>query len=476
MESSPFLQQMAKLRDAGALSHDRYDRAVAAVAERGEPPPFTGSDDPWSDVRATIGSYVLLEHIGDGGMGVVCRARHRVGMMASRQGGDVAIKLLHAHLCSQAALVSRFRREAEALGALDHPNIVKVYDLIEESGRLAIVMEWIPGRTLSDLIGKVTGPIPWERARTLMVPLLQAMEHAHSRDIVHRDLKPDNIRVSTQGVLKVLDFGIARLGQGRGRTKTGTGMGTIDYMAPEQYTSAKDVDQRADIYAIGMTLYEVVAGRLPWDPEKVSEYEVLHIKHTGKLPPPTAFYPDIPPWVVEAIMLATAPDPTQRLESAQQLRQALRLADGATKQAVPTRRVPLQEAPEKRVTPDMAIMDCLFTFRGRMNRSDYFFKYFILWEIPSIIFISFVLIGVDSLTQPPADPAVAGLFLFFFGSSLIKFYVALAAGIKRGRDIGSPAWLTVIGLLFPYINVIMFLLLWLSPSSYSTLRPPPNGS
>jgi len=126
----------------------------------------------------------------------------------------------------------RFRSEAEALAALDHPNIVQVFDLVEANGRLALVMEWIPGRALSEMIGRETGPIPWEQARRLVRPMLDAVAHAHSRGVVHRDLKPDNIRVTPTHEVKVLDFGIARIGETRGRTKTGTGMGTVDYMAP----------------------------------------------------------------------------------------------------------------------------------------------------------------------------------------------------------------------------------------------------
>jgi serine/threonine protein kinase len=281
-------------------------------------PPVAGGG-----VGQSIGSYDLHECIGEGGMGSVYRGRHRAAGMAQRQGGDVAVKVVHPHLLSKVDISERFRREAEALMVLDHPNIVKVHDVVEESGRTAIVMEWVPGRALSAVIGKETGPIPWDRAQAMVVPLLSAVAHAHSRGIVHRDLKPDNIVVTSSGEIKLLDFGIARLGESRGRTKTGTGMGTVDYMAPEQFLDAKGVDLRADVYALGLTLYEMLSGRLPWDAAD-SEFEVMSRKKDGRIPPPTEFYPSIPPWVVSGVMAAIRPNPLERTQSVAALEASLR--------------------------------------------------------------------------------------------------------------------------------------------------------
>jgi formylglycine-generating enzyme required for sulfatase activity len=165
--------------------------------------------------------------------------------------------------------------------------------------------------------------------------LLGAVSHAHGAGVIHRDLKPENIMVCKGGELKVLDFGIAR-DESSGKTKTGTGMGTVDYMAPEQYTDASKVDARADIYALGMTLYEMVAGRLPWAPE-ATEFEVLNAKASGNLPPPTQFYPDIPPELVSVIAQAMDVDLSRRCQSADAFGSALngviRSADAAAKKA-----------------------------------------------------------------------------------------------------------------------------------------------
>ena len=300
---------------ASFADRKRFRAAVGSAPPRSSNPPVASV--------SSIGSYDLLELIGEGGMGSVYRGRHRAAAMAARQGGDVAVKLVHAHLLAKGDISERFRREAEALAALDHPNIVKVHDVVEESGRMAIVMEWAPGRPLSAVIGKETGPIPWDRAQAVVAQLLSAVDHAHSRGVVHRDLKPDNIVVTTGGGVKLLDFGIARLGESRGRTKTGTGMGTVDYMAPEQFLDAKGVDSRADVYALGLTLYELLAGRLPWGAAD-TEFEVMKRKESGQIPPPTEFYPSIPPWVVAGVMAAIRPNPVERTQSVALLEASLR--------------------------------------------------------------------------------------------------------------------------------------------------------
>ena len=300
---------------ASFADRKRFRAAVGSAPPRSTNPPVASV--------SSLGSYDLLELIGEGGMGSVYRGRHRAAAMAARQGGDVAVKLVHAHLLAKGDISERFRREAEALAALDHPNIVKVHDVVEESGRTAIVMEWVPGRPLSAVIGKETGPIPWERAQAVVAQLLSAVSHAHSRGVVHRDLKPENIVVSLSGEIKLLDFGIARLGESRGRTKTGTGMGTVDYMAPEQFLDAKGVDSRADVYALGLTLYEMLAGRLPWGATE-TEFEVMTRKAQGQVPPPTEYYPSIPPWVVDGVMAAIRPNPVERTQSVSLLEASLR--------------------------------------------------------------------------------------------------------------------------------------------------------
>ena len=178
-------------------------------------------------------------------------------------------------------------------------------------------MELLEGQPLSAVIGQERGPIPWREAIDMFQHLCEAVQYAHEQEVIHRDLKPENVVLSNNGTLKVLDFGIAKE-LGSGTTKTGTGMGTVDYMAPEQYTDASKVDKRADIYALGMTLYEMLAGRLPW-PAGLTEYKVLVFKDTDALPKPTEFYPDIPPELVHVVMKATALDISLRHSSVTEL-------------------------------------------------------------------------------------------------------------------------------------------------------------
>jgi serine/threonine protein kinase len=302
------LERLAALLEKGLLTREQFDQQRDLLLATTSGPPPSGPP-PASDpsIPAQVGAYRILSPIGQGGMGAVYKGRHRSDTIADRQGGDVAIKVMHAQFARNPEFQARFEREASLGLKLDHPGIVKVHDLVMDAGTLALVMEFVEGRSLADLIGKEVGPIPWPRAWPMFEQLLDAGEYAHSQGVIHRDLKPDNVMVTPEGKLKVLDFGIAKEAGSAGMTATGSGMGTVDYMAPEQHTDAKSVDERTDVYALGMTLYEMLAGRLPWGDE-VDAVGVLHRKLSGQIPPPTDFYPDIPPEVVEAMIGALAAD------------------------------------------------------------------------------------------------------------------------------------------------------------------------
>jgi len=308
------LERLFALLEKGAISRAEFEQQKAELLAARR----SGSES----APDRIGAYRILGVIGEGGMGTAFRGRHRSEAMADRQGGDVVVKVMHPHLARNPTFQARFEREANLGLKLDHPGVVKVHDLVADGDTLALVMDLVEGRSLARMIGEETGAIPWPRARPLFEQLLDAVEYAHSRGVIHRDLKPDNVLVDPVGRLRVLDFGIAREQDGTSATAAGTAMGTAGYMAPEQHTDARSVDARADVYALGMTLYEMLAGRLPWGPE-LDVVGVLQKKVSGDFPPPTAFYPDIPPAVVATVMRALAAKPERRIESVDAIRRAL---------------------------------------------------------------------------------------------------------------------------------------------------------
>jgi len=317
------LDKLVSWLEKGHITQAQFEERRDALFSAGESPAPRTSAPVISD---SIGAYRILGELGRGGMGVVYRAKHRTAAMAKRQGGEVAIKVLHAQYAQDEAFRDRFEREAGMGGKLDHPGIVKVYDLVIDGGNLALVMDLAEGRPLSEVIGQETGPIPWEQAWPMFKQMLDAVAYAHDHKVVHRDIKPENVVVSADNRLKILDFGIAKDLES-GKTKTGTGMGTVDYMAPEQYTDASKVDQRADIYALGMTLYEMLAGRLPWD-SGTTEFQVMTLKSRGDFPPPTDFYPEIPAGVVQVVRAATAVEPAERIQTVNKIIKMLKSQEG----------------------------------------------------------------------------------------------------------------------------------------------------
>ena len=343
------LKELRQQLNEGLIDRAEFDELKALVlagARAASDPPTQVQSGEWKapEEGATVGAYRLLDRIGQGGMGTVYRARHRTELFAQRQGGDVAVKIMHPAFARSSGYVDRFEQEGAMGLSLDHPGIVRVHQLVVDAGTLGLVMELVEGRSLARMIGEEIGPLHWNRARPLCELLLSAVGHAHGRGVVHRDLKPDNVMVEPGGVPKILDFGIAKE-LGRGRTRSGMGMGTVDYMAPEQYTDASNVDRRADIYALGLTIYEMLAGRLPWEPT-LTEFEVQQAKLRHDLPPPTAFYPDIPGHVVRAVMRATAVDREERFGSTGELWEALR-EEGEAQIDVPEPAVDLAEEAEE---------------------------------------------------------------------------------------------------------------------------------
>ena len=258
-----------------------------------------------------FGQYEIESTIGAGGMAVVYKARHLT------LGQHFAIKKLSDSLSQNSDARERFIREAKTHSKLDHPNIVKFHDILKDptSQNVFIVMEYVEGRTLSQMIGKETGPIPFDRAYPIFKQVLDGIGYAHSQGVVHRDIKPSNIIITSSGRVKILDFGIARDETGQTLTQSGTVIGTLQYASPEQIKGER-VDQRSDIYSLGMTLYEMLSGRLPLEINtSTSSYHVMQRVLSEPVPDPRSFYPHIEERIVSAIFMAIERDHGKRIAS-----------------------------------------------------------------------------------------------------------------------------------------------------------------
>jgi uncharacterized protein (TIGR02145 family) len=221
-------------------------------------------------INSNIGKYKITRLIGKGGMASVYEAIHEI------LGTKVAIKILNPLLSANIQIKERFINEAKLMASLNHPNIAKVIDFDEQSSQLAIVMEFLEGEDLNELIKK-KGALPEKDILNYFNQSLSALQYAHEKGIVHRDIKPSNIFVLPNGQIKILDFGIAKLfGQGNEMTQTGTQIGTPIYMSPEQVKSDKSIDHRSDIYSLGVTLYFAVYGKPPYDVSSISQFEIFN--------------------------------------------------------------------------------------------------------------------------------------------------------------------------------------------------------
>jgi serine/threonine-protein kinase len=261
------------------------------------------------------GRYRILDRIGSGGMADVYLAHDQ------HLAREVALKILHRRFARDQQFVERFRREASSAASLQHPNVVNVYDRGEHDGTYYIAMEHLQGRTLKDLAGQ-EAPLAQERAIDLGIQILQAAGFAHKRGVVHRDFKPQNVIVDSGDEVKVTDFGIARAGASD-ITETGSILGTAQYLSPEQ-AQGGEVSPSSDIYAIGVILYELLSGQLPFDGDSAV---AVAVKHLSEDPPRlSSLRPDIHPGLESAVMRALAKDPAQRWRSAEEMVSTLQAA------------------------------------------------------------------------------------------------------------------------------------------------------
>jgi serine/threonine-protein kinase len=262
--------------------------------------------------------YRIKKRIGSGGMADVYCAED------SQLGRDVALKVLHRRFARDREFVERFRREASAAAALQHPNVVSVFDRGEWDGTYYIAMEYLPGRTLKEVV-REEAPLDQQRVIGMAIQILQAAGFAHRRGVVHRDFKPHNVIAMPGDRLKVTDFGIARAGASE-MTETGSIMGTAQYLSPEQ-AQGQRVGTASDLYSIGVVLYEMLTGRVPFEGESAVS---IALKHVSEQPPPLRdFRPDVHPRLEQAVGRALLKDPSQRYASADEFIAALEQARAA---------------------------------------------------------------------------------------------------------------------------------------------------
>ena len=264
-------------------------------------------------IGSVVGNYKIIEKIGEGGMGSVFKG---VDVMLDR---EVAIKSLRPELARKPDLLARFRSEAVTLAKLNHPNIATLFSFFRSGDDFYMVMEFVDGPTLDDII-RDSKAMATARAVPLFCQALEGIEHAHNMGILHRDIKPANIMVSSQDVVKVTDFGIARVLGEAGMTRQGAVVGTIEYMSPERI-QGQEIDRRSDIYALGVVLYEMLTGRGLFS--ATSEYDLMRAQVEQPPAPPREYEPGIPEAVEAVIMRSLAKKPQYRIPTAAEFQQAL---------------------------------------------------------------------------------------------------------------------------------------------------------
>jgi len=259
-----------------------------------------------------IGDYQILNELGSGGMGRVYRVRN---LLTDR---IEAMKILLPNLAGREDIAARFLREIKLMANLNHPNIAVLRTAFTADNQLVMIMEFVEGTDLAQRLEH--GPIPPADAVNYIQQVLSALSYAHQQHVIHRDIKPSNMMLTPQGVVKLMDFGIARAGEERSITMTGTTLGSLGYMSPEQ-VKGEPTDARSDLYSVGVSLYEMVTGQRPF--QASSDYSIMaaHVKEVPK--PPVELHPGLPAAMNEIIIMSIAKDPAQRFQTADAFRNAL---------------------------------------------------------------------------------------------------------------------------------------------------------
>jgi serine/threonine-protein kinase len=327
--------------------------------------------------------YTILEHIGGGGMADVYRAHDK---LLDR---SVAVKILHSQFTNDEEFVTRFRREAQAAARLSHPNIVNIYDVGHDENTYYIVMEYISGETLKKRIQH--SPVPVELAVRIALEIAEALEHAHQNNLVHCDIKPHNILMTRSGRIKVTDFGIARAVTSATMTHTGMIVGSVHYFSPEQAKGGA-VGAKSDIYSLGVVLYEMLTGTVPFNGESPISIALKHLQEEPK--PLREIKPSIPPLVEAIVLKAMSKDVETRFTDITEMITDLKLAQNylrddhtrrLSREDFPTQILPRIIEPNTKGTEKVAEVQ-----KNRSSSIESRTLKKLLWGVPILLLLSFI--------------------------------------------------------------------------------------
>ncbi|HET7105578.1 MAG TPA: serine/threonine-protein kinase [Candidatus Acidoferrum sp.] len=305
-------------------------------------------------VGQNVGDYEVLSILGLGGMGKVYKVRNVISDRME------AMKVLLPDLNSHQSLADRFLREIRLLASLNHPNIAALRTALTYENQLVMIMEFVEGETLANRIARA--PISTAEAVDFSQQILAALSYAHKQNIIHRDIKPANMMLTPQGVVKLMDFGIARSGTDGSLTSTGTTLGSLNYMPPEQ-VRGEAADARSDLYSFGISLYELLTGKLPFQGD--SQYSLMTAQLNQVPAPPISLRADVPPALNEIILMAMSKEPADRFQSADAFCNALKSVPVS---ALPGPGTTFATKPRVPVSPDDTLMGTLAPGAGALGR------------------------------------------------------------------------------------------------------------
>lgn len=412
---------------------------VRMLAQETEKDDREGNPSPPLAAGETLGGVEILGPLAQGGMGVVYKARQ------PELNRVVAIKVIDAKLAGVPEFTQRFEREARALAVLNHPNVVQVFDYGHEDGLCYLVMEWVDGASLREILA--AGHLSADDALRYVPQICDALEYAHAQGVVHRDIKPENILIDREGLLKIADFGIARMrsDEQTGQefvTQAGQRMGTPQYMAPEQQKHTDRVDHRADLYSLGVVFYEMLTGELP----------------LGRFPTPSQRV-KVDVSLDEVVLKTLEHDPNQRYQRASEIKQALTSPPAAAPAAVPA--TPAPDANRPRIT-GFAWWSIAFAVASLL----------VLWEVTRAWAIDAGELERSFFTSKPYTVLLQPLSIASFFLAMVFGWLALWR-VRQGRGHVTGSWLAIIGMLGPLVLLSALVVFPVIPAVLEEMWPIP---